>query len=76
MLKLCVCKRDERFTWDKFKKSEEDHKNMQKAFTKLMHKYSKTFVKVLCQKKHLLIMQSKSINLSEARGNLHFHVHY
>jgi hypothetical protein len=56
MFQLGVCKRDERFTWDKFKKSEEDHKNMQKAFTKLMHKYSKTFVKVLCQEKHLLIV--------------------
>ncbi len=33
MFQLGVCKRDERFTWDKFKKNEEDHKNMKKAFT-------------------------------------------
>lgn len=33
MFQLGVCKRNERFTWNKFKKSEEDHKNMQKAFT-------------------------------------------
>ncbi len=45
---------------------------MQKAFTKLMHKYSKTFVKVLCQEKHLLIVQSKSINLSEGKGEFTF----
>ncbi len=30
MFQLGVCKRYERFTWDKFKNSEEDHKNMQR----------------------------------------------
>jgi hypothetical protein len=29
---------NERFTWDRLKESEEDHKNLQESFTKLNHR--------------------------------------
>ncbi len=35
---LSVYQNNERFTWDRLKESEEDHKNLQESFTKFNHR--------------------------------------
>lgn len=53
-----VYQKDERFTWNRLKESEDDHKNLQESFTELSRRYGEMSEKVVTQEKHITSVQS------------------
>ncbi len=72
MFQFVVYKKDERFTWDKLKESEKDHKILQEFYVELNQKYFKMFKKVVIHEKHITIIQSQSAKMNEGGGMVLF----
>jgi hypothetical protein len=70
---LSVYQKNERFTWDRWKESEEDHKNLQGSLTKLNHRDGEMSEEVT-QEKHITSMQSQSFRMIEGAGLCYFHI--
>jgi len=56
VFQLVVYKKDERFTGDKLKESEKDHKILQEFYVELNQKYFKMFKKVVIHEKQITII--------------------
>lgn len=72
MFLVGVYQEDERFTWDRLKESEDDHKNLQESFTELSRRYGEMSEKVVTQEEHITSVQSQSFRMSEGGGAVLF----